>query len=391
MHHGCLIINLIRMKYFIVAGEASGDLHGSNLVKELFQQDHDADIVCWGGDLMESAGARLLMHYRNTAFMGFMVILKNLRTVLNNISLCKKHIIVNNPDVVILIDYPGFNLRIAKFAKQKGIKVFYYISPKFWAWRENRVVKVRKWVDRMFIIFPFETEFYARHGIPVKYRGNPLVDETERRISSMPIRSEIMGILQLQDKPVIGILPGSRSQEIKSILPQVVKIIKEFPQYQFVIAGVNNIPDELYKRITDSVPVKIIRDRTYEILMVSEAAIVKSGTSTLESALMNVPQVVCYKGDFFSMLIALILIRVKFVSLVNLIAGSEVVKELLGYSLNRKNLVKELSAIVEGGRKREKILSDYKMLKEKLGPAGASGRIAKAMVGELTGNRISDE
>lgn len=379
------------MKYFIVAGEASGDLHGSNLVKELFQQDHDADIVCWGGDLMESAGARLLMHYRNTAFMGFMVILKNLRTVLNNISLCKKHIIVNNPDVVILIDYPGFNLRIAKFAKQKGIKVFYYISPKFWAWRENRVVKVRKWVDRMFIIFPFETEFYARHGIPVKYRGNPLVDETERRISSMPIRSEIMGILQLQDKPVIGILPGSRSQEIKSILPQVVKIIKEFPQYQFVIAGVNNIPDELYKRITDSVPVKIIRDRTYEILMVSEAAIVKSGTSTLESALMNVPQVVCYKGDFFSMLIALILIRVKFVSLVNLIAGSEVVKELLGYSLNRKNLVKELSAIVEGGRKREKILSDYKMLKEKLGPAGASGRIAKAMVGELTGNRISDE
>ncbi len=371
------------MRYFIVAGEASGDLHGSNLVKELLIEDKDAEIVCWGGDLMESAGAKLLMHYRNTAFMGFLVILKNLKTVLHNISLCKNQVAEYKPDVLILIDYPAFNLRIAKFAKEAGIKVFYYISPKFWAWREKRVMKVKKWVDRMFIIFPFETEFYGKYDIPVEYRGNPLVDEIESRIASMPEKSELIEQLQLGNKPVIGILPGSRKDEIKSILPQIIKITGDFPEYQFVIAGVRNIPEELYHEIAGEAPVKIITDKTYEVLIVSEAALVKSGTSTLEAALINIPQVVCYKGDFFSMLIAVILIKVKFVSLVNLIAGSEIVKELLGYALNRNNLAKELSLILEGGQKRERMLSDYKILMEKLGPAGASRRIARAMVEEL--------
>ena len=371
------------MKYFIVAGEASGDLHGSNLVKELLIADSDAEIVCWGGDLMESAGAKLLMHYRNTAFMGFLVIIKNLKAVFQNISLCKKQVAEYQPDVLILIDYPAFNLRIAKFAKKSGIKVFYYISPKFWAWREKRVLKVKKWVDRMFIIFPFETEFYGKYAIPVEYRGNPLVDELEKRKNSIPEKSELLKMLKLEDKPVIGILPGSRKEEIRSILPQIVKIINDFPQYQFMAAGVKNIPEELYTSIVGDVPLKIITGRTYELLKVSEAAIVKSGTSTLEAALFNVPQVVCYRGDFFSMLIALILIKVKFVSLVNLIAGKEVVRELLGYSLNRTNLAKELSAILPGGSKRQNILSEYKILKEILGPAGASGRIAKAMVEEL--------
>jgi len=371
------------MRYFIVAGEASGDLHGSNLVKELLIADTGAEIVCWGGDLMESAGAKLLMHYRNTAFMGFIVILKNLRAVLHHISLCKNQVAEYKPNVLILIDYPAFNLRIAKFAKESGIKVFYYISPKFWAWREKRVIKIKKWVDRMFIIFPFETGFYSKYGIPVEYVGNPLVDEIERRISSMPGRSEILELLQLEEKPVIGILPGSRKDEIKSILPQIIKIVEDFPQYQFVIAGVKNIPGELYTSIVGDAPVKIVTERTYELLKISEDAIVKSGTSTLEAALFNIPQVVCYKGDFFSMLIARMLIRVKFISLVNLIAGSEVVKELLGYSLNRNNLVKELSLIVNGGQKREKILADYKILMEKLGPAGASRRIAQAMIEEL--------
>lgn len=375
------------MKYFIVAGEASGDLHGSNLIKALFKEDKNADIVCWGGNLMQSAGARLLMHYRNTAFMGFLVILKNLGRVLKHISLCKKQVGEYKPDLLILIDYPAFNLRIAKFAKRSGIRVFYYISPKFWAWREKRVKKVKKYVERMFIIFPFETEFYAKYGIPVKYNGNPLVDEIERRISTIPGRSEILQMLDLPDKPVIGILPGSRKQEIKSILPQIVKIINDFPRHQFVIAGVKDIPEGLYRSITGNVPVKIVTERTYELLSVSDAAIVKSGTSTLEAALLNTPQVVCYKGDFFSMLIALILIRVRFVSLVNLISGSEVVKELLGYSLNRKKLIEELSDIVEGGKERERILSDYKKLKEILGPAGASERIAGAMIGELKGMR----
>lgn len=371
------------MKYFIVAGEASGDLHGSNLIKALFEEDKDAGIVCWGGDLMEAAGAKLLMHYRNTAFMGFLVILKNMGRVFRNISLCKKQVSEYKPDVLILIDYPAFNLRIAKFAKLSGIKVFYYISPKFWAWREKRVMKVKKWVDRMFIIFPFETEFYGKYDIPVEYRGNPLVDEIEKRIASMPVNSEIIEKLQLGNKPVIGILPGSRKDEIKSILPQIIKIIRDFPGYQFVIAGVRNIPEELYQTIAGDAPVKIVTDKTYEVLKVSEAALVKSGTSTLEAALINIPQVVCYKGDFFSMLIALILIKVKFVSLVNLIAGSEIVKELLGYKLNRNNLVKELSLIIEGGQKRERMLSDYKILMEKLGPAGASQRIAKAMIEDL--------
>jgi lipid-A-disaccharide synthase len=370
------------MKYFIVAGEASGDLHGSNLVKELFRQDSSAEIACWGGDLMQSAGARLLMHYRNTAFMGFLVILKNLGRVLQNISLCRKHVSDYNPDVLILIDYPAFNLRMAKFAKKSGIRVFYYISPKFWAWGERRVKKVRKRVDRMFIIFPFETEFYAKHGIPVKYRGNPLVDETENRIASLSGRKETLEMLQLSEQPVIGILPGSRRQEIRSILPQIMKITDDFPHYQFVIAGVRNVPAGLYRSITGNSRVRIVTDRTYELLSVCEAAIVKSGTSTLEAALFGIPQVVCYRGDFFSMLIALILIRVKFVSLVNLIAGREVVRELLGYSLNRKNLFHELSAIVKGGSKREKMLSEYGVIREKLGPAGASARIAAAMLEE---------
>ncbi len=263
--------------------------------------------------------------------------------------------------------------------------MFYYISPKFWAWREKRVMKVKKWVDRMFIIFPFETEFYGKYDIPVEYRGNPLVDEIESRIASMPAKSEIIEELQLGNKPVIGILPGSRKDEIESILPQIIKITGDFPGYQFVIAGVRNIPEELYQEIAGTAPVKIVTDKTYEVLKVSEAALVKSGTSTLEASLINIPQVVCYKGDFFSMLIAMILIKVKFVSLVNLIAGSEIVKELLGYALNRNNLVNELSLILEGGQKRERMLADYKILMEKLGPAGASQRIAKAMVEELRG------
>lgn len=373
------------MRYFIVAGEASGDLHGSNLIKELLNEDRDAEIVGWGGDLMESAGAKLLMHYRNTAFMGFLVILKNLKSVIHNISLCKNQVAEFKSDVLILIDYPAFNLRIAKFAKEAGIKVFYYISPKFWAWREKRVMKVKKWVDRMFIIFPFETSFYAKYGISVRYMGNPLVDEIESRKAVLPARGETLEMLYPESKPVIGILPGSRKDEIKSILPPIIDIIGDFPQYQFVIAGVSNISEELYRSIIGGADVKIVTDRTYELLKVSEAALVKSGTSTLEAALFNIPQVVCYKGDFFSMLIARILIRVKFISLVNLIAGSEVVKELLGYSLNRNNLVKELSLIIKGGQKRERMLSDYNILKEKLGPAGASRRIAGAMVEELRG------
>lgn len=374
------------MKYFLIAGEQSGDLHGSNLVKELFAADRDAEVLCWGGDLMEAAGAKLLVHYRHTAFMGFTVILKNLGTISRNLSLCKKQIAEYKPDVIILIDYPGFNLRIAKYAKLSGFRVFYYISPKFWAWNEGRVKKVKKYVDRMYIIFPFETEFYARYNIPVKYQGNPLVDEIEKRRSSLSSKDEITRSLAPDTKPVIAILAGSRRGEVHSILPQIVKVVKHFPEYQFVLAGVKNLPDELYHRIIGKESVMLIKEKTYEILLASDAALVKSGTSTLEAALLGIPQVVCYKSDFFSMLIALIVIKVKFVSLVNLIMNREVVKEILGYDVNERNILRELKAILPGGEKRDKMIGDYKLLNEKLGPSGASKRIATEMVSELNQN-----
>ncbi len=370
------------MKYFIIAGEQSGDLHGSNLIKGIIKADTDAEIICWGGDLMESAGARLLVHYRKLAFMGFTAVIKNLGTIKANLALCKKHISEFKPDVVIFIDYPGFNLRIARYAKNEGYKTFWYISPKIWAWNEGRVEQIRKFVDRMFIIFPFEVDFYKKHDINVKYVGNPLVDETERRIASFSKKKEILKSLNT-DKPVIALLAGSRRHEIELILPQMIRMVRHFPGYQFVLAGVKNIPDEVYTKIITSENIKLVKERTYEILYVSEAALVTSGTATLEAALIGTPQIVCYKGDFISMLIAWMVIKVKYISLVNLIMNTEVIKELVQYDLKEETLLKELNAILPGNAKREKILADYEVLREKLGPAGASERIAGEMVREL--------
>jgi lipid-A-disaccharide synthase len=371
------------MKYFIIAGEQSGDLHGSNLVKELFAADKDAEIICWGGDLMESAGATLLVHYRKLAFMGFVAVIKNLDAISKNIRLCKQQISEFKPDVVIFIDYPGFNLRIAEFAKKSGYRTFYYISPKLWAWNEGRVKKIKKFIDRMFIIFPFEVDFYKKHGITVEYQGNPLIDETENRISGFTAKESMYRHLGIDEKPVVALLAGSRRHEIEIILPEMMKIIHHFPGYQFILAGVKNIPDELYVKIIGNIPVKVIKEKTYEILYVAEAALVTSGTATLEAALNNTPQVVCYKGDFFSMLIAWMVVRVKYISLVNLIMGYEVVKELVQYKITEKSLLRELNSILPGGAKREKLLSDYKLLKNIMGNAGASGRIAREMIMEL--------
>lgn len=373
------------MKYFIIAGEQSGDLHGSNLVKELKAADSEAEILCWGGDLMEAAGAKLLMHYRKTAFMGFTVIVKNLRAISRNLALCKQQISGFKPDAVILIDYPGFNLRIAGYARKEGFRIFYYISPKLWAWNESRVEKIKRFVDRMYIIFPFEVQFYKKHGIEVEYRGNPLVDEIEKRDAILPDKSSIRKETGTGDKPVIGLLAGSRRHEVEYILPQMVKVARFFPEYQFVLAGVKNLPDELYRKIIGKEPVILVKDKTLEVLKISEAALVKSGTATLESALLNVPQVVCYKGDFFSMLIALMVIKVKYISLVNLIMDTEVVREIRGYSLNSRNLVRELKAILPGGNSRQKILENYVQVRMRLGPAGASARIAGDMVKRLKG------
>ncbi len=373
------------MKYFIIAGEQSGDLHGSNLIRELIRSDNNAEVICWGGDLMESAGARLLKHYRETAIMGFTAVVKNIMSIRRNLKLCKEQIIEHNPDVVVLIDYPGFNLRIAEFSSREGFKVFYYISPKFWAWNEGRVKKVKKYVSRMFIILPFETEFYCKHGIRVEYHGNPLVDEIEKKRSQMARASEILSSLQLDGRPVIALMAGSRRHEVENILPVMVKTVKHFPDYQFVLTGVKNISDGIYSKILGDAPVTMIREKTYEILSVARAAIVKSGTSTLEAALFGVPQVVCYRNDFLTMLLSWFVIRVRFISLVNLIVNREIVRELLQYSVTEKNLVRELNALLPGGSKRQIILEGYQELGDKLGPAGASARIAREMLKELKG------
>jgi lipid-A-disaccharide synthase len=371
------------MKYFIIVGEPSGDLHGSNLIRGIITADPEASVLCWGGELMQSAGGTLLMHYRKLAFMGFVAILLNIRTIAKNMSLCKKQISEHNPDVVILIDYPGFNLRIAKFVKSLGIKVFYYISPKIWAWKESRIEKIKRYVDRMYIIFPFEVDFYRKHKVEVEYHGNPLVDEIERKKLAFASQADLKKSLGIDDRPVIALLAGSRSHEIKFILPQMVKAVKHFPEYQFVLAGVRNLPDSLYRKIIGNSPVNLISDKTYEILYIADSALVTSGTATLETALIGVPQVVCYKADFFSMLIAWIVVKVKYISLVNLIMGSEVIKEIVQYDLTEKNLVRELKSVVNGGSGREKVLNDYILLKQKLGPAGASVRIASDMVKSL--------
>lgn len=371
------------MRFFIIAGEQSGDLHGSNLVRGLLEADKDAEIFCWGGDLMESAGAKLLMHYRKLAFMGFVAVIKNLGAIRKNLSLCKQQIIEYKPDVIIFIDYAGFNIRIAEFARKAGYKTFYYISPKYWAWNEGRVEKIKKYIDRMFIIFPFEVEFYRKHGIVVDYNGNPLVDETEKRIATFPPKENIYKLLGIKKKPVIALLAGSRRHEIELVLPEMIKTVHHFPDYQFVLAGVKNISNDIYMNVIGNEPVILIKEKTYEILFVAEAALVTSGTATLEAALMGTPQVVCYKGDFLSMIIAWMVIKVRYISLVNLIMESEVIKELVQYDLKAKTLINELKAILPAGAKREKILSDYEVLKDKLGPAGASARIAKEMVEEL--------
>jgi lipid-A-disaccharide synthase len=371
------------MKYFIIAGEQSGDLHGSNLVKELLDEDKNAEILCWGGDLMEATGAKLLMHYKATAFMGVTAVLKNLSKISHNLSLCKQQIADYKPDLIILIDYPGFNLRIAEFAKKSGFKVFYYISPKFWAWNERRVRKIKMYIDKMYIIFPFEVEFYSKHDISVEYRGNPLVDETQKRILSLPGKEEIIKSLELGNKPVIGLLAGSRKHEVEANLPQMIKVIRYLPEFQFVLAGVKNLPDELYLKIIGNEPIILIKEKTYEILHVADAALVASGTATLETALFDTPQVVSYRDDFLTMILAWLFVKVKYISLVNLIMNEEVVKEVLGYLVNKKNLLRELKAVIPGGSKRAKMLSDYRILKEKLGPAGASGRIARDMVKEM--------
>jgi len=371
------------MKFFIIAGEPSGDLHGSNLVRKLLEADPTAEIACWGGDLMKEAGGRLLKHYRETAFMGAWEVLVNFRKISRNFTLCHRQIAEMKPDVVILIDYPGFNLRIAKYARQSGIRVFYYISPKFWAWREGRVERIKKYVDRLYIIFPFETDFFRKHDYDAVFLGNPLVDQVKAWQDTAPGKQSIIESLELDARPVIALLAGSRIQEIKKILPVMVTIASSFPDYQFVVAGMDHVPAELYDSITGSYPVRMITGKTYELLSVAEAALVTSGTATLEAALFDVPQVVCYRTSAFTYSLAIRFLKVRFISLVNLIMDRMIVTELVQNDLNMVKLHAELSDILSTGYRNGIIRNDYVGLREILGGDGASSRIAADIVKNL--------
>lgn len=375
------------MKYYLIAGEASGDLHASNLMKELKKKDPSAEFRCWGGDLMEGQGGKLVKHYRDLAYMGFIEVALNIRTILGNIRFCKEDIINYKPDALILIDYPGFNLRIAEFAHKNGLKVFYYISPQVWAWKKSRVYKIKKFVDRMFVILPFEKEFYSRYDYDVDFVGHPLLDMIE--LLPPTDKKAFREKNHLSKKPIIAILPGSRKQEIRKILPIMLSVIKTFPDYQFVVAGAPSLERSFYEKIIGQVDVKLIEGKTHILLQNTYAAVVTSGTATLETALFEVPEVVCYKGSFISYQIARKVIdqsMIKFISLVNLIMDKEVVKELIQANLNINNLIKELKKLTSDINYRENLTNDYIALNEKLGGFGASQKTAGIIVDLVQNN-----
>ena len=362
------------MKYYIIAGEASGDLHGSNLIKELKKTDPQADIRCWGGDKMEQAGATLVKHYRDLAFMGFVEVIKNLPAILKNFSFCKKDIAAYNPDAVILIDYPGFNLRMAKWTKENHFKTIFYISPQIWAWKENRVKAIKKYVDKMLVILPFEKEFYKKWEYPVTYVGHPLEDVVENFMSLHP---------EIKKEPnTIALLPGSRKQEIKTKLPIMLEASKNFPEYTFIVAKAPGMDESFYEEFLQEYKnVQTASDNTYAVLMRSSAALVTSGTATLETALFGVPEIVCYKGSAISYEIAKRLIKLKFISLVNLIMDKEVVKELIQNELNKENITLHLKELLNDSQKKIQIQKDYTHLKEILSKGGnASHNAAEEII-----------
>ena len=373
------------MKYYIIAGEASGDLHGSNLIKELKKLDNSSHFRCWGGDLMSQECNDLVKHYKDYSHMGFFEVFINLKKILNNLSFCKKDIKKYNPDVIIYVDFPGFNLRIAKWAKKNKFKNHFYISPQIWAWKQNRIKTIRKVIDRMYVILPFEKKFYSSINFNVHYVGHPLLDV---------IKTNKNEALDLGQEKIIALLPGSRDQEIKKILPEMINIIKNFKNYSFYICAAPSQKKSTYlKYIKDNniEKVKIVENQTYEILSKSSAALVTSGTATLETALFKIPQVVCYKSSWISIIIGRFLLRnLKYISLVNLILDKEVVKELIQENLNEKNLTSELNSILEGDH-RINMLKSYNELINKLGNKGASEKTALKIFNYLESNSYSKE
>lgn len=365
------------MKYYIIAGEASGDLHASNLMKHLFKKDPNADIHFWGGDLMQKQGGTLIKHYKELSFMGFIEVLMNITTIFKNIAFCKENIAQFKPDVIIFIDYSGFNLRIAKWAKQHGFKTNYYISPQVWASRAGRIKKIKRDIDNMFVILPFEKEFYKKYNYDVTFVGHPLIDAiANQKVLDF---NQFCKDHHLSNKPIIALLPGSRQQEITKMLSVMLKMIDKFKEYQFVIAGAPSQKFEFYQEFIKDNSIAFISNKTYDLLSVSYAALVTSGTATLEAALFKVPQVVCYKGSNISYQIAKRIITIKYISLVNLIMDREVVTELIQNDFNAQNLEKELQLILNKTN-RNQIFEDYYDLEMILGGEGASEKVAKLII-----------
>ena len=369
------------MKYYIIAGEASGDLHGSNLMKSIFEQDNLADIRFWGGDLMQNVGGKLVKHYRELAFMGFAEVVLNLKTIFDNLKICKNDILDFNPDVIIFIDYPGFNMRIAKWAKLKNIKTHYYISPQIWAWKENRIKDIKRDFDKLFVILPFEKDFYEKkHDFKVDFVGHPLIDAIQNRNQDQNNNFRTQN--NLNNKPIIAILPGSRKQEITKMLSVMLSVADDFDEYQFVIAGAPSQEYSFYEKFLVNKNIKFVSNKTYDLLSNSYGAIVTSGTATLETALFKVPEIVCYKTSWISYKIAKQIIKLKYISLVNLIMDEEVVTELIQENCNKKNLKIELNKLLDGNN-RKKLLEQYDVLEQKLGGIGASQKTAKLIIADL--------
>lgn len=368
------------MKYYIIAGEASGDLHGSNLMASLLQQDPSAEIRFWGGDKMAAAGGTLVKHYKELAFMGFWEVFINLRTILGNISFCKKDILRFQPDALIYVDYPGFNMRIAAWAKLQGFRNHYYISPQIWAWKENRIKKIKRDLDALYVILPFEKSYFKeKHQYEVDYVGNPLVEviqkERKKKEHNLP--------LELQtDQPIIALLPGSRKQEILKMMPVFLEVINAFPNYRFVLAGAPGLEASWYKQFTSHPSIYMLQNQTYTLLKHSYAAIVTSGTATLETALFQVPQLVCYKSSAISFAIAKRIIKLEYISLVNLIMDKEIVSELIQEKCTSINIQRELTRLIDPVKRKE-IIGDYQAIELKLGQNKASEKVAQSIVKSL--------
>lgn len=366
-------------RIYIIAGEASGDLHGANLLKELYKLDSSISVRAWGGDRMKNEGATLVKHISDLAFMGFIEVLLNLSTILKNINFCKKDILEFKPDVLLLIDYPGFNLRIAQWAKKNGIKVHYYISPQVWAWKKSRVKIIKASVDKMYSILPFENDFYKQFDYETQYVGHPLLDEVENFNQVRLTKDEFLNKNKLSQVPIISILPGSRKQEIKVKLPIMLDAVKSLKNYQIVIAGAPNQTAKMYDEF-EAQGCKIIFGQTYDLLSNSEAAIVTSGTATLETAILNIPEVVCYKGSWISYFIARSLIKINYISLVNLIMDQQIVKELIQGECNPFKIREELDFLLNDKNYRQAMLSNFEIMREKLGGQGASKKVAHSLL-----------